>query len=309
MAKAASDHPVILYIPGLKPKPEPEAHARELRRCLIEGVRRVDETVAAEIRELPAAFDLVSWTYDFYGEHRDIALDLPAIEDVLQQSGATALDRSEAASWQRRLLRWIYRVADHLPFLIPQVATPDMEIHLRDLRRYVRDENEMGEFTRRLLKVPLRAAAKAGRPVLLLAHSMGSVIAYDALWQLSHESGDTPEVDLFVSMGSPLGQNLIQRRLLGFGRDRASRYPVNITRWINIAAYGELTALDMTLANDFADMRDLGCVDSIEDYEIWNYFRMDGYLNVHAEYGYLVNEVTGRVIRDWWREKSREARG
>ena len=65
----------------------------------------------------------------------------------------------------------------------------------------------------------------------------------------------------------------------------------------------------MTLANDFADMRDLGCVDSIEDYEIWNYFRMDGYLNVHAEYGYLVNEVTGRVIRDWWREKSREARG
>jgi len=23
-------------------------------------------------------------------------------------------------------------------------------------------------------------------------------------------------------------------------------------------------------------------------------------LNVHAEYGYLVNEVTATIIRDWW---------
>ncbi|HEX2139207.1 MAG TPA: hypothetical protein VHG33_05800, partial [Woeseiaceae bacterium] len=191
--------------------------------------------------------------------------------------------------------------ADRLPFLIPQIADENLELHLRDLRRYVSNADDIAEATRRLVKLPLRAAFQSGRPILLIGHSMGSVIAYDALWQMSRQSREDLEVDLLLTMGSPLGQLTIQRRLLGCGATGEARYPANIRRWANIAAVGELTAMDMQLANDYSEMVALGLVESITDYEVHNYFRHDGELNVHAEYGYLVNEVTGQVIADWWR--------
>ena len=69
---------------------------------------------------------------------------------------------------------------------------------------------------------------------------------------------------------------------------------------MNISAIGELTALDTELKNDFGEMERLGLVESIKDLGFFNYYRLDGVLNVHAEYGYLINEITAREIRDWW---------
>jgi hypothetical protein len=62
-----------------------------------------------------------------------------------------------------------------------------------------------------------------------------------------------------------------------------------------------MTAIDPRLQNDFGEMLKLGLVESFEDTELHNYFRLDGELNVHAEYGYLVNETTARTVADWWR--------
>ena len=45
-----------------------------------------------------------------------------------------------------------------------------------------------------MLKMPLRAAWGSGRPVLLAAHSMGSVIAYDALWEMTRDGRDELQV-------------------------------------------------------------------------------------------------------------------
>jgi hypothetical protein len=293
--------PLILYVPGLLPKPEPAIHRRELFRCLREGVRRIDSRCADALGDGARHFDIVGWTYDFYGEHRDIALDQPAIDRLLEQPEASAADRDEAGSLRRRTIRSIYRAADRLPFLIPYFADDKLEIHLRDLRRYVSDEFEIAEAIRRMLKIPLRAAANAGRPILLVGHSLGSVVAYDTLWQLGRERTNEVRIDLFLSLGSPLGQHYIQQRLLGHRSHGRDRYPGNIRRWVNIAAVGELTAIDMQLADDFAPMLQHRLLESIDDHAVYNWFRQDGALNVHAEYGYLVNEVTASVICDWWR--------
>ena len=294
--------PFILYIPGLKPKPEYSLHREQVLRCLPEGIRRIDPHTADEMAQDEHCFDIVSWTYDFYGTHRDINLDLADIEAVLKQTQATAEDREIVTSWKRRCIRSLYRAADHLPFLIPHFADEDVELQLRDLRRYAKNEGDIAEIVRRAVKAPLRAAASAGRPILLYGHSMGSVIGYDSLWQLSHEPVEEVRIDLMLTTGSPLGQRLIQRRLKGFREQGIERFPGNIRRWINISAIGELTAIDMTLNNDFGEMIRLGLVEDIEDLEIYNYYRMNGVLNVHAEYGYLVNEVAANVIRMWWRE-------
>jgi hypothetical protein len=292
--------PLILYVPGLTPKPEYSLHREQVLRCMLEGIRRIDPATANEMQQDENCFDIVSWTFDFYGEHRDMDLDLADIEAVLDKKEANTEDKEIVTSWKRRFARSLYRAADHLPFLIPQIADEEIELQLRDLRRYTRNDDDIAEIVRRQVKIPLRAAATAGRPILLYGHSMGSVICYDTLWQLTHQSDDELRIDLMLTTGSPLGQNLIQRRLKGRHKEGVERYPGNIRRWCNIAAVGELTAIDMTLNDDFGDMVDLGLIEDIEDLESWNYYRMNGALSVHAEYGYLVNEVTATTIRNWW---------
>jgi len=293
--------PLILYVPGLLPKPEYVLHRDALLRCLIAGARRHDEKIALDIAANLHCFDVVSWTYDFYETHRDIAIDVEGIEDVIQQSQASPQDIAEATSWQRRFARWVFSAADVMPFLIPHVASERMELHLRDLRRYLRNSDDIAEHTRHKLKNSLHAAVAANRPILLIAHSMGSVIAWDSLWQMARKEHDSVNIDLLLTMGSPLGQRFIQRRLQGCGEKGAQRYPDNIRHWINLSAVGDLTALDPDLADDFAAMADHELVDSIEDHFLYNYFRLDGDLNVHAEYGYLANDVTAKIVVDWWR--------
>ena len=304
-----STGPLILYVPGLKAKPPPGIHRMELLQCLLEGIRRTDPETATQIRDRDHAFDLVGWNFDFYAEYRDIELDRAGITGVLQQQEASAEDKAQARTLKRHMVRWLYRAADRLPFLIPQVADENLQLHLRDLRRYLNNDNEIAEATRRLLKMPLRAASQNQRPVLLIGHSMGSVIVYDTLWQLSHESGDDVRIELLLTLGSPLGMHYLQRRLKGCRETGRKRFPDNITRWVNIAAVGELTAIDMRLQNDYADMIELGLVEDIEDRVTYNYFHQDGDLNVHAEYGYLVNETTATVVRDWWRRAVRQYPG
>ena len=49
----------------------------------------------------------------------------------------------------------------------------------------------------------------------------------------------------------------------------------------------------------------LGLVQEIDDDILLNYFRLDGELNVHSEYGYLVNEKAALTVADWWRGHER----
>jgi hypothetical protein len=297
--------PLILYVPGLLPKPEAGIHKAALRRCLGEGLRRHDTDVSKEFDVAERSFDLVAWTYDFYREHRDFALDAKSIDDLLERPDASEQDIVEASSLGKRLLRWLYRVGNLFPFLIPHLADERIELHLRDLMRYTHNLNDIATHTREMLKMPLRAAWESGRPVLLAAHSMGSVIAYDALWEMSRDSRDDLRVDLLLTMGSPLGQSYLQRRILGHDRNGRDRYPDNIRRWVNLSAVGDMTAVNPYLAGDFGEMAELGLIERIEDIEVVNFFRHDGELTVHAEYGYLVNKETAAVVADWWRQQQR----
>ncbi len=301
-------HPVVLYVPGLLPKPEPAVHSDALLRCLRAGLQRIAPSVGLAIAATRGAFDVVSWTFDFYGEYRDFAIDAEAVDALIAQVAPSERDIEEAVSWKRRFARFAYLLGDRLPFLIPHLTNERTEMHLRDLRRYVRDDNGIAAHTRRMVKVPLRAAFEGGHPVMLIGHSMGSVIAYEALWELTHEGG-AAEVDLFVTMGSPLGQRYMQQRLIGKAARGAGKYPHNIRRWKNLAAIGDLTSIDRRLANDYSPMLRLGLVGSLDDEDIFTWYRLGGVLNPHSEYGYLACDTTARVVADWWRRHDPAAAG
>ncbi|MEM7611077.1 MAG: hypothetical protein AAF270_05330 [Pseudomonadota bacterium] len=294
--------PLLIFVPGMKPKPEPQLHRDALWRCLHEGLRRVDTSVANDLAIHREQFTRANWTWVFYRQYRDIATDLPGIEQMLAQSAPDERDRVEATSLRTRLTRALYLAADTLPFLINSFAGDDMQVTLRDVHRYVTNRGGIGDEVRADLKDKLRDAHRAGQPVMLIGHSLGSVIAWDTLWELAHEGQGEIGIDMFMTLGSPLGNKVIQRGIKGASLRGRDRYPDNIRRWVNMVAMGELTALDRCMRNDFREMESLGLVDSIEDYDVYNHYRENGRLLVHSEYGYLVNQTTAGIIADWWRQ-------
>ena len=287
----------IVYVPGLLPKPEPDVHHDALWRCFINALEHHDPEVAGQIDR--DTFELVAWTYGFYGRHRDFSIDAQAVEDCVSRTAASERDRREARTLKRRLDGVIRRLSDHAPFVIPHLAGERVRLHLADLARYRHDVDGAASRVRATLSRTL-LEGPADQRVLLIGHSMGSVIAWDTLWQLSREQGHTFRVDLYLTMGSPLGQRFVQRDLRGWQRHGLERYPDNIRRWHNLTAVGALTAAYPRLAPRFRGMRAL--LERQSDEIIDNWFRLDGELNPHAEYGYLANAATAKAVAAWWRE-------
>ncbi len=133
-----------------------------------------------------------------------------------------------------------------------------MTVFLRDVHHYLWNvEHRPGpgrsfavrtEVRRRALDA-LAAAAGAGRPHLVVGHSLGSVVAYDVLQNVA----DAPEVDGLITVGSPLGLDEVQDRL-DPGWSRWDGFPSRrlTGRWVNV--YDRLDPVcgfDPVLANDF----------------------------------------------------------
>lgn len=292
----------ILFVPGKNLKPPPAAHREQLLRCLLHGIRRIDPEVADEIDTLDA-FSLVPWNYLYYRQHRDIGRDIPWVDQLLSQEQVQAEDIRHARPFSYWVARFLYQMGDTLPWLIPLIPDNRIKSSIRETERYFLNADNISCQIRDLQKVPLREAAQRGDRVLLIGHSMGSVIAFDALWELHHLEGISCCVDCFLTIGSPLGLRFVQHRLLCNGKQHPQRFPGNIRNWINISAHGDLVALDPKLQNDYGEMVTHHYVENIDDKHdgIYNYYRDDKGLNVHRSYGYLVNPVVDQVIVNWWR--------
>ncbi len=292
----------IVFVPGKNPKPRPEEHRQLLWRTLLEGIRRSEPEMVDAIRHHSDCFRLIAWNYLYYHRYRDISYDLPWIDALINKHGPTAQDILDTRNWQRRLATMLFTIGDILPFVIPLLPKTIRQI-ARETRRYFRNADNIGGDIRELLKRELRPRLSAGDKILLIGHSLGSVIAYDALWELSHLERFPGKVDWFLTLGSPLGMHYVQRRLKGYGRQGREQYPTNICRWVNISSVGDITALDRVFRDDFSHMLELGLIESIEDHSkaIYNFFRDEEGLNVHRSYGYLVNPAVGYIITDWWR--------
>ena len=299
----------IIFVPGKNPKPSPEDHRAMLWRCLRRGLELVDPSGAQRMAAHPDCFELIAWNAIYYGQVKDVDEDVPWIEALCHKTGPNAADVREALSWRNKRAHVLYTLGDLFPALIPLLPDPAVKSTIRETERYFRNQGSIGTHVRELLKTPLRQAFAAGDRVLLIGHSMGAVIAYDALWELTHLEANPGKVDLLLTLGSPLGMCFVQDRLLGFRDPYGQRFPCNIRHWVNIAAHGDLTALDPEVRNDFLPMIEQGCAESIEDKHrgVFNYFRNEKGLNEHRSYGYLVEQHVARAILAWWQGSADQA--
>jgi hypothetical protein len=186
------------------------------------------------------------------------------------------------------------------PVVIP-LLPKSMTRSIEETKRYFCNGDNIACDIRELLKQELRSQLSTNEKTLLIGHSLGSVIAYDTLWELSHLENLPGKIDLFLTIGSPLGLNYIQHKLMGHDRQGKNKYPTNIRHWVNISSVGDVVALGEVFSESFKQMRSLDIIESIDDHcdGIYNYFRNEEGLNCHRSYGYLVNPAVGKVIADW----------
>lgn len=106
---------------------------------------------------------------------------------------------------------------------------------LADSRKRCASEQRLAEA--------LDRAHREGRPVILVAHSLGAVVAYDYLSSRS----DTGVVDRLITIGSLLGAPDLRRLLIG--GDTLAR-PSSVKSWINIRNQDDWFAAPISVGKD-----------------------------------------------------------
>jgi hypothetical protein len=90
--------------------------------------------------------------------------------------------------------------------------------------------------------------AKAdGRPIVIVAHSLGAVVAYD---YLSARRDSMPVVDRLVTMGSMVGYPELRRLLVGGGAADSLTRPVGVKAWVNLRNGQDVLAAPLSIARD-----------------------------------------------------------
>ena len=155
-----------------------------------------------------------------------------------------------------------------------------------------------GVAAREQLVAQLRSMLEAEDRVLVVAHCLGSVLAYDALWSLGGAAELTGRI-AFLTMGSALSDRSVQGRLLSAGEQGVARYPRHIGVWYNLAAEDDYVCHDKTIADDYNEMLTAKLVSELVDYTIYNLALRYGRSNAHSSVGYLVHPRTASVLARW----------
>jgi len=157
------------------------------------------------------------------------------------------------------------------------------------MRAFLRDVNDYFYVTERrdvMRRSLLERLQAGGGPFVVIAHSQGSMIAYDVLHELEPDAAD---VVLFVTIGSPLGITEVQDQIGPLTKQKKDlTVPACVTKWINFADPGDPVAIDSTLADEYAPR------EKITDEVVTN---LDSPKHPHSGTGYLGHPAVRELVR------------
>jgi hypothetical protein len=140
----------------------------------------------------------------------------------------------------------------------------------REVHTYLSDAARRGAV-RDSVATTIASTSAADQPRVVLAHSLGSVVAYETLW-----ARPDLQVDLLVTFGSPLGMpDVIFDRLDPAPVAGRGQRPPGVRRWINIADPGDIIAIPRGLAGSFAGID----ADLTAPVGVFNAHKVTGYLS------------------------------
>jgi hypothetical protein len=134
--------------------------------------------------------------------------------------------------------------------------------------------------------------------IMFIAHSMGSIIAYDVLTFILPEI----KIDTFVTMGSPLGLPIILSKIAAEQnmklhiKEKLETPPGVKRNWYNFSDLEDKIAMNYDLGDDFSENDDgIKAIDIIVN----NNYEINGERNPHKSYGYLRVPEFSEVLHEF----------
>jgi len=196
-----------------------------------------------------------------------------------------------------------------ISLLAPVLSAVGLEKRLvagisKDLGEYWNKNSELSIATLARVRTTIQTALDRDERIMLIAHGTGAIVAYDALWQLSHdpvhaEKYRESKIDVLLTLGCPLSDSTVRRQLLGARRKGRERFPTNVVAWHNVSAEDDYISHDNTVADDFSAMLKRRQVSSIRDYRIYNMVIRYGVSNPHSAIGYMIHPRVTKIVADW----------
>lgn len=268
---------VIIGIHGLSNKPDPDVLAEGWKSAITEGLKKTER-----LQDPDFQFRSVYWA-DVTHPKPDDNPDLykPAAPGALKTYKETWLDSVEAKAfdWGGDLLDSIKK-----NFGVHSLADEVLKLKLQDLSKYYADANVRSELRQRLKGEILNNQEER---IMVISHSMGTIIAYDVLRSLGKEYPRLV-IDHFVTLGSPLGLPHVKYEIAQ--ENALVRTPTIVRKWSNFADKRDPVAFDTHLAGDY-EPNDSGV--SVQDDLVANDW---GGIH-HKSYGYLrTPEVSSAIL-------------
>jgi len=270
---------IIIGIHGLSNKPA----ARDLEAWWANAMREgLEKNLKIKVSEKRLHFESVYWADVLYGspdknpdayrpaDSSDLKLYkenwLDSIRDTANDVGGNVIDSIKNL------------------FGIDKVAERILKKKLEDLYRYHNEKSIRDELRKRLKKTILKNKDKR---IMIVAHSMGSIIAYDVLRSLGR-TDKTVSIEHFVTIGSPLGIPHVKRRISE--ENPMVRTPSIVKKWSNLADRRDPVAIDTHLSDDYK-ANDAGI--RVQDDLVLNDW---GGIN-HKSYGYLRTPEFSNILK------------
>lgn len=175
-----------------------------------------------------------------------------------------------------------------------------------DMGEYWNPDSEFGSDVRWPFTQALRRAMAGDDEILVVAHSLGTLIAWDTFWKFSYygeyRQYRQRRINLWITLGSPIADETVKERLKGAKATGSRRFPANIVRWENVTAEDDYISHDQTVKNDFKQMRKYPqelAIRDIQDHRIHNLTVRHGQSNPHSSIGYLIHPKTSELIASW----------
>ncbi|MBF0266831.1 MAG: hypothetical protein HQL46_16330 [Gammaproteobacteria bacterium] len=270
---------MIIGIHGLSNKPEPEILSQGWERAILEGL---DKNIQQSGHDLN--FLSVYWAdvlYESFDSDPD-ELYQPAQPGAIKIHNENWLDNFRART-QNILDNFIDKIRQW--FGVNPIAKIILKNKLNDLYRYYHEAKVRETLRHRLSEQLL---AYQDYHIMLVAHSMGSIVAYDVL-RLLGRSHKHVTIAHFVTIGSPLGLPHVKYRI--FEENDLVRTPTNVNRWTNFSDWRDIVAVDTKLADDYQENSKGVKVQDDIVLNDWKYH--------HKSYGYLRTPEFSAVVSEF----------
>jgi len=297
---------IIIGIHGLGNKPPRDLLEKWWQQSIAEGLKKIGHP------RKDFNFELIYWA--------DSLHPVPLNADETDKSGDLYLSERYVPAAKRKVnkpngikekfINFFKRQRDKILFSetmhvkFPSFTDLIIKHFFKDLDIYLTqkcvEENKSDCLAKDIIRDKITNALKKHirKDILLIAHSMGTIVTYEVLIQLEKEL----EIDSLITIGSPLGVPFIFDKLKNDSSvvqedSDKLRTPDNIkTEWINLADTEDKVAQCNDLIEQFkSNSNEVRPTTHL----VFNDYQSEGIENPHKSFGYLRSPELAQIIDDF----------